>query len=190
MGQLARLDKNFVTKPKSFTEMAPGGSQPCRSPCWNPFSIDPIEDGLAKDPGPVGGPHLGSTSSALSCNPTLGPELVPALIPAPVPTLTTAPVATDELFEKFIKTYLETNQGPRQPECKQTLKAKVPEVYYGKSHMICYHFCQQCKDYFKIVGATGFNRTPFAASFCHRNISMRWVQFKCRNRGEELTAIT
>ena len=168
--------------------MAPGGSRPRRSPRRNPPPLDPVEDELAREPGPVGGPNSGSTSPAPSRNPTPGPDLVLALIPAPVPA--SAPVASEELFKKFMKAYLETNQGPRQPECEQNLKAKVSEVYYGKSHMDCYHFCQQCEDHFETVGATGFNRTPFAASFLRGNISVHWAQFKRCKRGEELTPIT
>ena len=155
--------------------MAPGGSRPRRSPRRsprrNPPPTDPVEDELARDPGPDGGPHSGSTSPAPSRNPTPGPVQVPALIPAPAP----APVSTDELFKKFMKAYLESNQGPKPPpaERERPLKAKVPEVYYGKSHMDCYHFCQQCEDYFETAGATGTNRTPFAASFLRGNISVR-----------------
>ena len=91
-----------------------------------------------------------------------------------------------------MKAYLETNQRPRPPltERKQTFKAKVPEVYYGKSYIDCYHFCQQCKDHFETVEATGANRTPFATSFLRKNISIYWAQFKRSNRGEELTLIT
>ena len=156
--------------------MAPGGSRPRRSPRRNLPPLDPVEDELAREPGPVGGPHSGSTSPALSRNPTPGPKLVSALNPAPVPTLvpTPAPPSSNKLFRQFMRAYLESNQGPRQPpaECKQSLKAKVPEMYYGKSHMDCYHFCQQCKDHFETAGATGTNRTPFAASFLHGSISV------------------
>ena len=155
--------------------MAPGRSRPCCSPHRNPPPIDPVEDELAKDPGSVGGPNSGSTSPAPSCNPIPGPDLVPALIPAPVLAPTPAAVTSDELLKKFMKAYLETNQGPKQPERKRTLKAKVLEVYYGKSHIDCYHFCQQCEDYFETIGATGFNQTPCATFFLHENISMRWI---------------
>ena len=50
-----------------------------------------------------------------------------------------------------MKVYLEFNQGPSQPleEFEKPLKAKVLDVYYGKSHMDCYHFSQQCEDYFE-----------------------------------------
>ena len=170
--------------------MAPGGSRPCRSPCRNPLSLDPVEDELGRESGLVGGPHSGSTSPPPSHNLYPGPELVLALNLAPVPAPTPALVAFEELFKKFMKVYLETNQGPRQLKREQNLKAKVSEVYYGKSHMDCYHFCQQCEDYFETVGATGFNRTPFAAFFLRGNINVRWAQFKRCNRGEELTPIT
>ena len=128
--------------------MASGGSRPRHSPCQNPPPIDPVEDELTRDPGSVGSPHLSSTSPTPSRNPTPGPDLVPALIPAPVFAQTPAPVlaqtpapvlawtpalvATNKLFKKFMKAYLKTNQGPRQPpvERKRTLKSKIPEVYY------------------------------------------------------------
>ena len=56
---------------------------------------------------------------------------------------TLAPPSTNELFKQFMKAYLESNQGPSQPleERKRPLKTKVPDVYYGKLHMDCYHFC-------------------------------------------------
>ena len=90
-----------------------------------------------------------------------------------------------------MKTYLESNQRPSQPleERERPLKAKVPDVYYDKSHMDCYHFCQQCEDYFEISWATRTNQTSFAAFFLHGNISVRWTQFK-RRRGEEVAPIT
>ena len=60
------------------------------------------------------------------------------------------------------------------------LKARFPNLYYGKSHMECYHFCQQCEDQFATAGATGSNRTPFTASFLRGRISFRWQQYKRR----------
>ena len=87
---------------------------------------------------------------------------------------------------------METNQRPRQPsaERKQTLKAKIPEIYYSKLHMDCYHFCQYCKDYFETAGAIRANQTLFATFFLHGNISVHWAQFKYCNKVEELTSIT
>ena len=88
--------------------------------------------------------------------------------------------------------YLESNQGPKQPptEREQSFKAKILEVYYGKSHMDCYHFCQQCKDHFETAGATKTKRTLFAAFFLCGSISVRWTQYKRRHQGKELTPIT
>ena len=174
--------------------MAPGASRPCCSPCRNLLPLDPIEDELAREPGPVRRRHSGSTSPAPSCNFVPGPKLVPALNPTPVPALVPAPAlpSSNELFKQFIRAYLESNQGPKQPrvEREQSFKAKVPEVYYGKSHMNCYHFCQQCEDHFETAGATGTNRTLFAAIFLRENISVHWTQYKRRHWGEELTPIT
>ena len=159
--------------------MAFGGSHPYCSSCWNFLLHDLVEDELAKNPGLVGGPLLSSISPTLSCNPILGPDLflalIFALVPAPVPAPTLTQAATNDLFKQFMKAYLESNQRSRQPptERKQPLKAKIPELYYGKLHMDYYQFCQQCKDYFETARATKAKRTLFAAFFLHGNISMR-----------------
>ena len=146
MGQPARSEENFVTDLKSSIKIVSGGSRPRCFPRRNLPPLDPVEDELAKEPGPVGGLHSGNTSPALSCNPTPGLKLVSALNPAPVPALVLAPAPPffDELFKQFIRVYLELYQGLRQPsaERKQSFKAKVPEVYYGKSDIDCYHLCQ------------------------------------------------
>ena len=133
MGKPVRLKKNFVTDPKSSTEMVPGGFRPCRSPRRNLSPLDLVEDELAREPGPVGGPHSDSTSLAPSRNPTPGPKLVPAPVPA------SAPPSLNELFKQFMRAYLESNQGLRQlpAEREQSFKAKIPELYYAKSHMDC-----------------------------------------------------
>ena len=54
--------------------------------------------------------------------------------------------------------------------------------------MNCYHFCQQCEDYFEASGAIGINRTPFAATFFRGAISLRWAQHKrCYERATPIT---
>ena len=47
----------------------------------------------------------------------------------------------------------------------EKLKANFLDVYREKSHMDCYNFCQQYKDYFATVGAMGLTRIFFAMSF-------------------------
>lgn len=69
-----------------------------------------------------------------------------------------------------------SSDGPRE----RPLKARCPDSYYDKSHMECYHFCQQCQDHFDNAGARGANRTPFAASFLRGRISFQWHQHKRR----------
>ena len=81
-----------------------------------------------------------------------------------------------------MKVFMETTQAQAQALAEpreRPLKARTPETYWGKSHMECYHFCQQCEDHFETSGATGMNRTPFAASFFCGSISLRWAQHKC-----------
>ena len=62
--------------------MASGGFCPHRSLCWNLPLLDPVEDQLARDPGPTGDLHLDSISLVPSCNLTSGPALIPAPVPA------------------------------------------------------------------------------------------------------------
>ena len=85
---------------------------------------------------------------------------------------------------------METTQAQAQATepRERLLKARTPETYSGKSHMDCYHFCQQCEDYFETSGATGMNRTLFAATFLRGPISLRWAQHKQYH--EHFTLIT
>ena len=130
-----------------------------------------MEDKLIGAQGPTAGSIAGSTSPALgsvvSCEPTSTPS----------PTV----ISLEKLFQQFMKTYatsikiLEQNQGAQTEPRKKPLKANVPDVYYGKLHMDCYHFCQRCEDHFETVWGTGANRILFAASFLRENISVCWV---------------
>ena len=54
--------------------------------------------------------------------------------------------------------------------------------------MDCYHFCQQCEDYFEILGATGMNHILFATTFLRSLIRPKWAQHKQRH--ERATLIT
>ena len=110
--------------------------------------------------------------------------------PTPPEVSTSPPAPTSEdLFTKFMKMFMETTQVREQLEPRERpLKARTPETYFGKSHMDCYHFCQQCEDYFETSGAIGMNRTPFAATFLRDAISLRWAQHKRRH--ERATPIT
>ena len=75
---------------------------------------------------------------------------------------------------------METTQAQATEPRERPLKARTPETYSGKSHIDCYHFCQQCEDYFKTSGATEMNCTLFAAIFLRGSISLKWAQYKQR----------
>lgn len=113
--------------------------------------------------------------------------------PAPAPSRGPNPAPgkyTDEDLQRITKLCMESfiqgqGQTKAHPERRERpLKARFPDLYYGKSHMDCYHFCQQCEDHFDTARATGSNRTSFAASFLHGSISFRWTQYKRRHEGE------
>ena len=56
---------------------------------------------------------------------------------------------------------------------ERPLKAWFPDLYYGNSHLDCYWFCQQCKDYFEIAEAKKPNRILFAALFLRRLVTQQ-----------------
>lgn len=91
-----------------------------------------------------------------------------------------------------MRAYLKFNQRLSQPlaERKRLVKAKVLDVYHSRSYMECYHFCQQCKDYFETVEAIGANQFLYAALFLYGNISVRQTQFKRCHQGKDVASIT
>ena len=92
----------------------------------------------------------------------------PTSSPAGFWALTPASPSINKLFKRFMKTYLiEYNQRSNQPpkECKQLFKAKILDVYYGKLHIDCYYFCQQCEDPLRILGSPEPTKPPLQHSF-------------------------
>ena len=152
--------------------MAPRSHTTRRSPCVDPPAEIPGEqDELAGT--------LGRSDASSDEAPT----------PPKAPTLPFIFPPAEDFFTKFLKMFIETIQAQALAEPQERpLKARTPETYWGKSHMECYHFCQQCEDHFETSGATGMNRTPFAASFLRGSISLRWAQHKRRH--ESATPIT
>ena len=67
--------------------------------------------------------------------------------PAPVP----APVVAATLYS--------------EGACERPLKARFPDIYWGKSHLDCHNFFQQCEDHFATASATSLNKVLFAATF-------------------------
>ena len=144
--------------------MAPG-SCACRSPHVN-TPVDPAGelDELAGAQGPARKSNAGSNET---------------FTPSEASSPPFVPFTSEDLFTNFIKVFIETTQAQDQLEPRKCpFKVRTPETYSGKSHVDYYHFCQQCEDYFETSGAIGMNCTPFAATFLHGPISLRWTQYK------------
>ena len=104
------------------------------------------------------------------------PGAIRLFTPPKAPTLSLVLFTFENLLTKFMKVFMETTQAWDQLEpWKRPLKARTLETYFGKSHMDCYHFCQQCEDYFETLGATGMNRISFTATFLRGAISLKWA---------------
>ena len=142
--------------------MAPG-SCARRSPCNN-LPADPTgeQNELASPQSPERRSDAGSNEA-----PT----------PPEAPILPLIPPIED-LFTKFMKAFVESTQARDREQAKpweQPFKARSSETYSGKSYINCYHFYQQCEDYFKTSGATGMNYTLFAVLFFRGTISLKWA---------------
>ena len=83
---------------------------------------------------------------------------------------------TKDLFTKFMKMFIKIIQAQTQalvePQ-EQSFKARIPEIYWGKSHMECYQFYQKCEDHFETSGTIKMNYTSFATSFLCGFISIK-----------------
>ena len=132
-----------------------------RSP-YNNLLVDFTEkqDELASPQGLARRSDAGSNKAS-----TPPKALTPPLVPS-----------TKDFFMKFMKVFVESTQTRNQKQAepwKWSFKARSPEIYLKKSHMDCYHFCQQCKNYFETLDATKMNCTPFPASFFYGIISLK-----------------
>ena len=155
----------------------------------------------------MAGPRIRRNAGGAPTNDSGTPASTPALAQTPVSTETPAPTQafalasvpgppgryTDEDLQRATKLALESfvkgqEHGQLQASsapCKQPLKARFPNLYYGNSHLDCYRFCQTCKDYFKTAAANRPNWIPFAASFLRRAMIQRWHQQKRCSEAED-----
>ena len=141
--------------------MAPGSRTTCRSPRVNTLVDFAREVDELAGQGPARGSNVGTDEA-------------PTPLEASTPPL--VPPTSENFFTKFMKVFMKMTEAQAQALAeprKRSLKAKTSETYSRKSHIDCYHFCQQCEDYFEISGATGMNRILFAATFLHGAINFR-----------------
>lgn len=100
----------------------------------------------------------------------------PSDVPAPdalaLDTLVPAPVLAkysikdlQAMTKVCIDLFLQAQARRSKSHRERQLKAKLPNLYYDKTHMEYYHFCQQCENHFATANAIDPNCTPFAASF-------------------------
>ena len=138
-------------------------------------------------------PHDGKDKFASGTFTKVIDRRIPALATTRAPTLTVvpvvAPLAAFGSANSFVVRYLKDDlqrilrivldsrspvsfpavvvvaaphfESPRE----RLLKAWFSDIYWGKTHVECYNFFQQCKDHFTTAGATGQNGVPFAATF-------------------------
>ncbi len=123
----------------------------------------PSSHGDHKDPvrSSKSGPSEASTGSEAPAGPPEAPPGPPQAPPLPVLQDPGANCYSQQDLDRIIETFLQNSKGGSGDK----LKAKIPDVYRGRSQMECYHFCQQCEDHFATCGATGPNQIPFTASF-------------------------
>ena len=159
MGQPARLEK----QPQNQTFAVAPGFCACWSSRVNTLANFAGELNELIGQNPAKGSNAGSDKTFIESPPE-----------APTPPL--IPFISENFFTKFMKVFMETTQAQDQLELWEfSLKARTPKTYVRKSNMDCYHFYQQCEDYFNTFGATEMNCTLFAATFLRSFISLRWA---------------
>ena len=168
------------------------------SPCQNPHD--------SKDKLASGTPTEGSDH----CTPALAASC--ALTPAIAPVI--APLATSDSADSFVVRYLHDDlqrilrtvldsrrlasvpapvvaAAPHYENSRERpLKAWFPDIYWGKTHLECYNFFQQCEDHFATASATGSNRVPFAAIFLKNTALFRRQKHQCKVEDQTNTPIS
>ena len=166
----------------------------CRSPWRNPLPTGKNEiAGVASRPAPTNGSDTSTPAPAVSRIPTPAPPVAPIVASSPIlPLAIPAPSLDNKLFKQFIKSYLEAKVPVQialeidSKPCKQPLKVRFPDLYYGNLHIDWYRFCQKCNDHFETIGDKRPNRILFAALFLSGLVTQQWLQHKQRRDGAVL----
>ncbi len=135
-------------------------------------------DGDHKDP-------LGSNESR-PLEALFGPEVPAGLPQALLPTAPDVVRYTQKDMDHLLQTFFQALKDGSGNK----LKAKISDVYCGRSHIEYYNFCQQCENHFTTCEANGPNRIPFVASFLRNRINFRWQQHKQKLEVESLVPIS
>ena len=170
----------------------------CHSSYWNLF---PTAGNELAGPAPTEGNDTYILATVVSHAPTSTPASAPALLLALTPVDANATVRYSKAeLQPIFKTILEVRSpilalAPQilvfsKSPYKRPLKARFPELYYGKTHMECYNFCQQCKDYFATTGAKRPHRVLFITTLLRDQALFRLQQYKQKIDGETTNPIT
>ena len=79
----------------------------------------------------------------------------------------------EEDLHRILRTVFKAQAPPFDNAREKLLKGRLPDVYYGKSYIEYYNFCQKCEDHFATAGAKGPNCISFATSFLRDRINFR-----------------
>ena len=103
-------------------------------------------------------PTKGNNTFAMSRAPTS------AIAPPVISALSSVAQYSEDDLQRIFRTVLhfrplasplvfvpQQYKGP----CERPLKARFLNVYWGKTHLECYNFFQQCEDYFATAGVKG-----------------------------------
>ena len=166
-----------------------------RSPCQN---LHNGKDELAGGTSTKGSNHR-TPAPAASRAPT------PAVAPVVAPLAASGPADSsvvrysEDDFQRILRIVLDSRplapvptpaalhyEGP----CERLLKARFPDIYWGKTHLECYNFFQQCEDHFATAGATGSNQVPFVTTFLKDTTLFRLQQHQRKVEDQTKTLIS
>ena len=140
----------------------------------------------------------GGTPTEGSDSRTPDPAASHALTPAVAPVVAPLPAAgfadssvvrySEDELQRILRTVLDSRPLVSVPAPaaaphyeglrEKPLKARFPDIYWGKTYLECYNFFQKCEDHFATTGATGPNRVPFAAIFLKNTALFCWQQYQ------------
>ena len=146
-GQPACLEECFWKKISSSSKMI--SIQGCRRPHRECSSGVPS---VASFVAPLDSFPPSKSEISKQPNKPLGPKS---------PADTSVPKYSEDHLQRIFKAVLEAWAPASTPTPapvvfevpREKLKARSPNVYYKKSHIDCYNFCQQCEDYFTTQGS-------------------------------------
>ena len=137
-----------------------------------------------------------STEGSDRCTPVLAATCAPTPAVTPVVTPLIASGSADfsvvryseDDLQRILRTVLDSRplapvltsivaaaphyEGPRE----RPLKVQFPDIYWGKTHLECYNFFQQCEDHFATANATGPSWVLFTTTFLKNTALFCWQQ--------------